>query len=101
MSTTKVWKALKCISILKLKNYLQLSFKFAGISLVLTKNRFLKEFSDFETKSTPEFRHPIVKAKVIQSRIVNKNARQDSSVDSDKHGINQIFTKTKKESNIF
>jgi len=68
-------------------------------TIILQICRFLKEFSDFETKSTPEFRHPNVKAKVIQSRINNKNARQDSSVDSDKHGINQIFTKKKKNDN--
>lgn len=60
----------------------------------------MKEFSDFETKATPDFRHPYVKGKVIQSRIANKHDRGDSSVDSDKHGLSQIFKKKKDDGNF-
>jgi len=35
-------------------------------TIILQISRFLKEFTDFETKVTPEFRHPFVKGKVIQ-----------------------------------
>lgn len=35
-------------------------------TIVLQISRFLKEFSDFETRRTPDFRHPYIKGKVIQ-----------------------------------
>ena len=35
-------------------------------TIILQISRFLKEFTDFETKFTPEFRHPFVKGKIIQ-----------------------------------
>lgn len=34
--------------------------------MIIQLARFLKEFSDFETKFTPEFRHPLIRNKIIQ-----------------------------------
>lgn len=47
-------------------------------TIILQVSRFLKEFSDFETKITPEFRHPYIKAKVIQLRLHEEKAQQDA-----------------------
>lgn len=35
-------------------------------TIIIQVSRFLKEFTDFETKKTPEFRHPFLKGKLIQ-----------------------------------
>ena len=37
-------------------------------TIILQISRFLKEFTDFETKKTPEFRHAVIKGKVIQQK---------------------------------
>lgn len=37
-------------------------------TIILQISRFLKEFSDFETKNTPKFRHPFIKGKIIMKR---------------------------------
>jgi len=35
-------------------------------TIIIQVSRFLKEFTDFESKRTPEFRHPFIKGKIIQ-----------------------------------
>lgn len=37
-------------------------------TIILQISRFLKEFSDFETKNTPKFRHPYIKGKMVMKR---------------------------------
>lgn len=37
-------------------------------TIILQISRFLKEFSDFETKNTPQFRHPFIKGKIIEKK---------------------------------
>jgi hypothetical protein len=54
-------------------------------TIILQICRFLKEFSDFETKATPEFRHPYIRGKVTQMRFGDHNPNQ--SIDSDKEGL--------------
>lgn len=46
--------------------------------IILQVSRFLKEFSDFETKFTPEFRHPFVKGKCIQLNTPETKVNQES-----------------------
>lgn len=43
-------------------------------TIILQISRFLKEFTDFETKLTPEFRHPSIKGKIIQLKEGNKKS---------------------------
>lgn len=53
-------------------------------TIILQICRFLKEFSDFETKATPEFRHPYIKGKVVQNKVSNqKNINESSGGESD------------------
>jgi hypothetical protein len=40
-------------------------------TIILQISRFLKEFTDFETKGTPVFRHPFIRGKVTQYRATN------------------------------
>jgi hypothetical protein len=54
-------------------------------TIILQICRFLKEFSDFETKATPEFRHPFIRSKVTQMRLGDHNP--NVSVDSDQEGL--------------
>jgi hypothetical protein len=35
-------------------------------TIIIQVSRFLKEFTDFESRRTPEFRHPFIKGKTIQ-----------------------------------
>jgi hypothetical protein len=37
-------------------------------TIILQISRFLKEFSDFETKNTPKFRHPFIKGKIVKKK---------------------------------
>ena len=37
-------------------------------TIILQISRFLKEFSDFETKNTPKFRHPYIKGKIVKEK---------------------------------
>lgn len=37
-------------------------------TIILQISRFLKEFSDFETKNTPHFRHPYIRGKIVKER---------------------------------
>lgn len=45
-------------------------------TIILQISRFLKEFSDFETKNTPQFRHPPIKGKIVKEK--EKVIREDS-----------------------
>ena len=47
-------------------------------TIILQISRFLKEFTDFETKKTPEFRHPTIKGKVIQLKDGQTKDRTDT-----------------------
>jgi hypothetical protein len=40
-------------------------------TIILQISRFLKEFSDFETKNTPQFRHPFIRGKIVEKRESN------------------------------
>ena len=55
-------------------------------------SRFLKEFTDFETKFTPEFRHPFIKGKIIQLR---DNDTNKSDEDNQNGGLMSIFKSSK------
>lgn len=37
-------------------------------TIILQISRFLKEFSDFETKNTPKFRHPFIRGKIVEKK---------------------------------
>jgi hypothetical protein len=37
-------------------------------TIILQISRFLKEFSDFETKNTPKFRHPFIRGKIVDKK---------------------------------
>lgn len=39
-------------------------------TIILQISRFLKEFSDFETKNTPKFRHPFIKGKIVKEKVI-------------------------------
>lgn len=47
--------------------------------IVLQISRFLKEFSDFETKKTPDFRHPYIKGEVTQRKSSGKKSSESQS----------------------
>ena len=62
-------------------------------TIILQICRFLKEFSDFETKATPEFRHPYIKGKVTQQKLGYTPNDANASVDSDGEGLLSLFKK--------
>ena len=48
-------------------------------TIILQISRFLKEFSDFETRNTPKFRHPYIKGKIVDIKRV-KEEPEDSTL---------------------
>ena len=59
-------------------------------TIILQISRFLKEFSDFETEATPQFRHPNIRGKIIfrkkddQGNIIME---EDSGIDPEEYSI--------------
>lgn len=47
-------------------------------TIILQISRFLKEFSDFETKNTPKFRHPFIRGKIIEKKKGSQNGDEPS-----------------------
>jgi hypothetical protein len=58
-------------------------------TIILQISRFLKEFTDFETRKTPEFRHPTIRGKVIQLKEGQKKNTQ--SVGSQNSSLVDLF----------
>lgn len=51
-------------------------------TIIIQISRFLKEFTDFETKKTPEFRHPCVKGKTIQMNEIKDQNETDAKLET-------------------
>ena len=48
--------------------------------IILQISRFFKEFADFETKTTPKFRHPFIKGKVMQTKLRADEIEEESKI---------------------
>lgn len=70
-------------------------------TIILQISRFLKEFTDFETKSTPVFSHPFVKGKITQFKATNPLMDTDEdSHEAPKHKQSKEMAKQESMPNV-
>lgn len=63
--------------------------------IIIQISRFLKEFSDFETLETPDFRHPCIKNKILDISVAKCPKPQESSIAQSKKVLNKNGSKSK------
>jgi len=59
-------------------------------TIILQISRFLKEFSDFETNSIPEFRHPYIKGK-LADKVSREDGDTENTEKTSRGGTKQII----------
>lgn len=61
-------------------------------TIILQISRFLKEFSDFETEATPQFRHPNIRGKVVfRTKKDTNQSQQDTKIDPNQYSITNFL----------